>query len=286
MYEDEEEEIFDSQRYTQEVIEEPDDDEQEENQEVPVFLCASCGFMYDFANPPKGYLPFDNYIYEGSDNKVKCPKCGRKVDFQVINRKKYEELMKKALKKQEEKQKKLEKEKEKQEEKEKSKRIDQIKDDLKDLLSDLKDRLFSGEITPKRFVAIYMNLSAKIVDRYGKKVGIRSYDLKDELYDFADDILRVYKVQEKAEDILSEMQEDINEDELYQAEQAYYLEDDKFSMPEYEYKQRLKEYESMDKQIAREEYKKELEEKYQSRRLELIRRAEERQEKKKLRDIL
>ena len=48
----------------------------------------------------------------------------------------------------------------------------------------------------------------------------------------------------------------------------------------------MKEYDKQDKKIRVEEYKKEVEEKYQNRKIELLQKAEERKRRQKLRDIV
>ncbi len=253
--------------------------ENEEKQEKIIFICSKCGFMYDLSNPPKHYLPFNYYVTSSDPSKVKCPKCGKKVDFQTISEEKYKEIVEKQEKKKEEKE-------AKNQEAKRAKAIAQIKDDLKELAKDLKDRLFDKEITPKRFVAIFTNTSKNIVKRYNKVVNVDWIDFRNSIYDISDGILGVYKEQEKAEDIIQEYQDDIEKDELYKAEMEYYIEDNKFAIPDYELRKRIAEYERVEKNIKNKEYKKEIEEKYQSRRNDLLKRAEERERRQKLRDIL
>ncbi len=263
---------------TEEDVNKEEEDSQE-NLNQPIFICSRCRFTYDLNNPPKNYLPFNYYISQSDPTKVKCPKCGKKVEFQTITREKYEELMKKALKKKEENEKKVEQRK-------RDRKIEQIKDDLKDLAEDLKDRLFSKEITPQRFVTIFTYMSRNIIRRYSKDLDIDWMDFRKSIYELSDGILDVYKEEKKSEEILEEYTENIEEDKLYKAELEYYVEDNKFAIPDYELSKRIEEYEKLEKNIRNEEYKKEIEEKYQKRRNDLLQRAEERKRRQKLRDIM
>ena len=129
-------------------------------------------------------------------------------------------------------------------------------------------------------------MSRNIVRRYGKDLDVDWLDLRKTIFDLSDEILKVYKVEEKSEEILEEYSANIEEDELYKAELEYYIDDNEFSIPEYELNQRMKEYDRQEKKIRQEEYKKEIEEKYQKRKLQLLQKAEERKRRQKLRDIM
>lgn len=263
-------------------IEELGDEEDEENLEdveKPIFRCSKCGFVYDLNNPPENYQPFGYYVSNSDSSKIKCPSCGKIVAFETITKEKYEELKKKAQKKKEEQQ-------QRSQDRARDKKIDQIKDDLKELAEDLKDRLFDKEITPKRFVAIFTYMSRNIVNRYNKDLDIDWIDFRKAIYELSDGILEVHKESEKSEDILAEYTEDINQDELYKAELEYYIEDNRFAIPDYELRKRIQEYEALQKEIRSEEYKKEIEEKYQKRKNDLLQKAEERKRRQKLRDIM
>ncbi len=280
-FNDEEYETKSSSDYWADVVRENENlnDEEEQDVKPPIFVCINCGFMYDLANPPKNFHPFNYYVQLNDPSKVKCPNCGKKVPFETIEKEKYEAITKK-------KQEKKEKEQEAKENRKKKRKIEQMKDDLKELAEDLKERLFSGEITAKRFVALFTYMSRNIIKRYGKNLDIDWLDFRKTIFDLSDGILKVHKEQEKSEDILEEYTEDIEQDELYKAELEYYIEDNKFSIPDYELRKRISEYERVEKNITNKEYKKEIEEKYQKRKNELLQRAEERQRKQKLRDIM
>lgn len=261
-----------------------DEDEPEEEIDTvkPIFICSKCRFTYDLNNPPKDYHPFEYYISKSDNSKIKCPKCGKLVAFETITKEKYDELVKKALEKKEKQEKEDEDRKERAREKEK----EEIKDDLMELAEDLKDRLFSGEITPKRFVAIFTHMSKNIINRYKKDLDINWIDYRNVIFELSDGILEVYNEQEKSEEILSEYTENIEQDELYKAELEYYMEDNKYAIPDYELRNRIKEYEKLQKDIRSKEYKKEIEEKYQERRSTLLQKAEKRERRQKLRDIM
>lgn len=259
-------------------VEDPTEDEEEEKVK-PIFVCKSCGFMYDLGNPPKYLHPFGYYLKNKEPLEVKCPNCHKIVLFETATKEEYEKYVEKQKKKKEEKE-------AKSQERIKARKVEQIKDDLMDLAKDLKERLLNKEITPQRFVALFSYMSRNIVRRYGKDIDIDWLDFRKTIYELSDGILEVYKFDEKSEKILEEYDDDIEQDELYKAEVGYYIEDNKFSIPEYELNQRMKEYKMQDQKIRSEEYKKEIEEKYQKRKLELLQKAEERQRRQKLRDIM
>lgn len=257
-----------------------EDEEENEDTKSEIFKCKSCGAMYDLANMPKYLHPFNYYIVKNDPLTVKCPNCNKVVLYETATKEEYDKYIEKKEKQKEEKQKQVE-------EKAKNKKIDQIKDDLKDLAKDLKERLFNKEISPKRFAVLFTNMSKNIVNRYGgKKLDVDWLEFRKTIYELSDGILEVYKAQEKTEEILEEYTENIEDDELYKAELEYYIEDNQYAIPDYELRQRIKEYDRQEAKIRSDEYKKEIEEKYQKRRNELLQKAEERQRRQKLRDIM
>ena len=255
------------------------EEDNEEDSKSKIFVCRLCGFMYDLTNPPKYIQPLNHYIISNEPLKLKCPNCGKAVLFDTATKEEYEKYLEK-------KQKEKAKKEEQRQQKIRSKKIDQIKDDLKELAKDLKERLFNKEISPKRFVALFSYMSRNIVKRYGKDLDIDWLDFRKTIYELSDGILEVYKYNEKSEEIINEYTENIEEDELYKAELEYYIEDNQFAIPDYELKQRIREYDRQDAKIRKEEYQKEIEQKYQTRKNELLQRAEERKRRQKLRDIM
>ena len=255
------------------------EEDNEEDSKSKIFVCRLCGFMYDLTNPPKYIQPLNHYIISNEPLKLKCPNCGKAVLYDIATKEEYEKYLEK-------KQKEKAKKEEQRQQKIRSKKIDQIKDDLKELAKDLKERLFNKEISPKRFVALFSYMSRNIVKRYGKDLDIDWLDFRKTIYELSDGILEVYKYNEKSEEIINEYTENIEEDELYKAELEYYIEDNQFAIPDYELKQRIREYDRQDAKIRKEEYQKEIEQKYQTRKNELLQRAEERKRRQKLRDIM
>lgn len=255
------------------------EEDNEEESKSKIFVCRLCGFMYDLTNPPKYIQPLNHYIISNEPLKLKCPNCGKAVLYDTATKEEYEKYLEK-------KQKEKAKKEEQRQQKIRSKKIDQIKDDLKELAKDLKERLFNKEISPKRFVALFSYMSRNIVKRYGKDLDIDWLDFRKTIYELSDGILEVYKYNEKSEKIINEYTENIEEDELYKAELEYYIEDNQFAIPDYELKQRIREYDRQDAKIRKEEYQKEIEQKYQTRKNELLQRAEERKRRQKLRDIM
>lgn len=281
MEENENNETEFSSDYWAKVVKGEIEDEENDNTSSKdvIFRCSKCGFVYDLSNPPKNFLPFNYYISGNDPNTIKCPNCGKKVSFQTITREEYNKIQKKK----EEKNKKIEEQKL---QKRRENEISNIKDDLKDLVDDLKNRLFNNEITPKAFVSILSYMSRNIVKRYDRHVGVDWIKFRRDVLDISDDVLKVYGEKQKSEDILEEYDSRIEEDELTKAEMKYYIDDDKYAIPDYELRQRIAEYDRQDQKIKKEEYKREIEEKYQNRKNELLQMAQKREERQKLHEIL
>lgn len=258
-----------------------DEPEEEFNTSKPIFICSKCRFTYDLNNPPMGYYPFEYYISKTDNSKIKCPKCGKVVAFETITKEKYDELIKKASDK-----KRKQEEKEKQRKKEAEEREkEEFKEDMSELTEDLEERLASGEIIPQRFVAIFTHMAMNIRNRY-KNLDIDLIEYRKTIFALSDKILKVNEEKRISEEILEGYTEDIEQDELYKAELDYYIEDNKYAIPDYELKMRIKEYEKLQRDIRGKEYKRDIEEKYQERRTYLLQKAEERERRQKLRDIM
>ena len=260
--------------HPQEFEEKNKEDEDEEKKDKPypliIIQCLKCGYIIDEneAEPkPDEEIPYKD--------RIKCPKCKNKAKF-------------KAIKDKDEKEKIIKEQKDK-EEKEKEKKIKiekaNIKDDLKDLLEDLEQRLFNGEISQKRFVALFINLSIKIISRNAKEYNVDWIKYKNKLYSLCDSVLSQYNVEMEAEEILQGYDEQIEDDRLYLAQYKYYIEDDKFSIADYEMQERVKEYEMQENNIIRKEKERELEEKYQKRRIEFEEKANRRYQRRLERSI-
>lgn len=269
----------DSEWYTY-VITHPDEfNENSEEKEVKkeykkgIFLCEKCGYIID--EMQKDFeVSFKNKIKRDEDgNILNCPNCGGRNLKRITKDKKNEILRKNADKKN--------KEKRKREDIERA----NIKDDLMDLLEDLSTRLLNDEISPKRLVAIFMFLSKKIIDRNAKELEIDWMHYRKVLLSMCDNVLSQYDVNQDAEEILQYLDEDIEQDALYLAELKYYINDDKFSISDYEMQERIKEYEAQENNLFKKEREKELEENYQKRRKELEEKANYRYQRRLERSI-
>ena len=100
-----------------------------------------------------------------------------------------------------------------------------------------------------------------------------------------DTTLDLYNVNEDAETILQSMDKDIEQNKLYLAEYEYYINDDKYSISNFEMSERIAEYENMKGNIFKQEYLKEIEEDYQERRRNLEEKADKRLERRRLREL-
>lgn len=253
-----------------------DDDEEEIvnpdelDNEYKIFLCLNCRYILDETKEP--HKP---RLKELLEKDGKCPNCGKPIigNYLVISREKMKREIAKKKRKEYMDKKKAEWELEDARE--------DIKDDCMDLLYDLRDRLIDGKITPERFVALYLNLSYKIVSHYGKSLPIYASEYRKTFLSLCDDVLKYYNVVDESKIILEEYDEaivqdmsaaeklslsykgNIEEDKLFIAENKFYLEDDKFAIPAYEMEERVEEYNKLQDEIKRKEREKELEEKYQ-----------------------
>lgn len=241
-----------------------------QDDEYKIFLCLKCRYILDETKEPHKPRLKDLLEKDG-----KCPNCGKPIigNYLVISK----EKMKKELLEQ----KRKERMKKKKEEWELEDAREDIKDDCLDLLYDLRDRLINGKITPKRFVALYLNLSYRIVNHYGKKLPIYASEYRKIFLSLCDDVLKYYDFVEESkitledydEDIVNDMSTaeklslsykgDIEKDKLFIAENKFYFEDDKFALPAYDMEERIAEYDKLQDEIDRKEREKELEEKYQ-----------------------
>ena len=202
----------------------------------------------------------------------KCPICGHK-GFKLISKKEFEKLNVEFKKKQHEKEK-----KKKLDIKKKLEVINSnIRDDVEDLMEDLNSRLIDGKMSPKTFVNIFYKLSVNIAKRYTKDIpGSLDPSYYKSILSICDIALDKYNVKEDAETVLGKMDEEIEENKLYIAEYEYYINDEKYSIADYEMSERIKEYEKSKDNLFKQERMKEIEEEYQDRRKELAEKADKR----------
>lgn len=241
-----------------------------QDDEYKIFMCLKCRFILDETKEPHKPRLKDLIEKDG-----KCPNCGKPImgNYLVISR----EKMKKELLAQ----KRKERMKKKKEQWELEDAREDIKDDCLDLLYDLRDRLIGGKITPERFVALYLNLSYRIVNHYGKKLPIYASEYRKIFLSLCDDVLKYYKCVDESKIVLEDYDTaitndmsaaeklslsykgNIEEDKLYIAENKFYFEDDKFALASYDMEERIEEYDRIQDEIERKEREKEAEERYQ-----------------------
>ena len=270
----------DSEWYTYQIThpEVPKDDNNSSKKEYQkgIFMCEKCGYIIDELDKYFDKVQEKSIKRDDFGNILKCPKCGAdKKNLKRIDKDKKNEILRKRRIK---------------EEKEQSRKLDiakeNIKDDIVDLLEDLSKRLERGEISVDRFVVVFMHLSQKIIDRYAKDLDIDWIDYRKSMLEMSKTVTDLYDVQIDAEEILEEYDKNINEDSLYLAEYKYYIEDDRYSIADYELSERIKEYENMQSNLFKEERNRELEEKYQQRRKELEEKADLRIQRRIERNIV
>jgi len=250
---------------------EQEDEEKRLNQEVDLFFkCKNPKCGYVVRTKEKIKLKDVEEVIRLYEN-GKCPKCGNK-GFKRIDKKEYEKLKVEFANKEKKKKSKEEVDKEKIEREIKK----NIADDVNDVLKDLTNRLLDGKMSPKSFVKIFFDLSIDIAHRYykclpgGTDSSTYGYYRKNFL-SLCDCTLDRYNVQEEAEYILQTYDIQIEENkeylnELYNAEYNYYINDEKYSILDFDMKNRIDEYENAKNNIFIAEHKKEKEAEYQEKK--------------------
>lgn len=230
--------------------------EKEAEEEKQKMLNEEIDLFFKCGNPKCGYVVRTKEKVKLKDvediinkyEKGKCPKCGYK-GFKRIDRKEYEKLKVEFANK--EKKKKLEEEIDKEKVEKGIK--ENIADDVKDLLEDLSKRLEDGKMSPKSFVNLFYKLSMEITSRFYKDLpggaDVSTYNFyRKSFLSLCDVALDKYHVQEEAEEILQTYDKQIEEnkeylEDLYNAEYGYYINDEKYSMLDFDMKERIDEYE-------------------------------------------
>ena len=259
----------DSEWYTYLVTHPEKEEEEEEVKEEyqkGIFLCEKCGYIIDETSKDFDNNENKKIKRDENGNILKCPNCGALGKYlkRISKEEKEKELRKRRIKKEKEEDRKLKIARE------------NIKDDMLDLLEDLRYRLENNELDIKRFIAVFINLSKRIIDRNAKDIDINWLEYRRAIFSMADAVIDLYDVKTDAESIIEDYDENIEEDKLYIAEYKYYIEDDKFAIADYEMQERIKEYDKMQDNLFKEERKKALEEEYQKRKIALEKKADDR----------
>lgn len=171
MEEFEEEELYDCEIYTNQVIEEQDENEEEfSDNEKNILICPRCGFTFNPDEPPVDYkgrkIDIGDYMMRDLPGYFRCPVCSKIVEYGTISEEEYQIVKKKKQEKEEAKKKKLEKKAEKR--RQASLRINTAKfnNSLIDIQKELEEDLKDGKITPVKFMKLYKSLSNKLYKRY------------------------------------------------------------------------------------------------------------------------
>ena len=269
--------------------------EKKESEEEEKRLSEEVDLYFKCSNPKCGYVTKTKekiqlrYVDEiiASYKKATCPACGNK-GFKQIEKKEYEKL---------EKEYKLKENKKKSEEEIDVKKIEigikkNIADDVEDLLEDLSIRLLDGKMSPKSFVNIFYKLSMNITTKYYKElpggVDASTYNYFKKIFlNLSDRTLDRYNVQEDAELILQNYDIEIEANkeylnELYDAQYGYYINDEKYSIADFEMKERIEEYDNQKNNIFKQEVERQREEEYQERKKQFEEKYEKRMKNRDL----
>lgn len=187
----------------EEIANAKDEEKEEKQDEYGIFECLNCGEIIDEnITKPNKKLKYSE--------RLKCPKCGRRK-FKKITKEKKEQIIRKRKKAEENEKKEMA-----------ASFADDMQDDIKDLFDDLENKLKNKEITPERFVALFYNISCKIISYYDKayrKQNFASFvDWPHEqklIYEMGQTVLDLYELKEDQEKIIDSYETE--KDEVYRA---------------------------------------------------------------------
>lgn len=241
MEEFEEEELYDCEIYTNEIINSEEETENVDEEKEIILLCPHCGFVYKVSDPPKDYrgrtIDINNYLLRSQEGYFRCPLCSKIVPYQFITEEEYEIIVEAKKKKEEEKQKKLQTKEEQKRKTYIKVNVAKFNKELTEIQEDLTTELNLGEISPDKFSYMYKNLAVRLYDKYrpifeDKKYRRNDnklfdrYELIDTINAVNNDILQNYKENQNQEKKLSQMEDELN-DEIIQREEVYQKEYEK-----------------------------------------------------------
>ena len=223
------EDVLDCDVYTYNLLHNSDDeDSQEENNENSKFIirCLNCGFVYNNDDKPKNYkgnqINITDYLLTSGDDKFRCPNCGQISYYEFITEEEYKKVMEKKKKREEEKARRQKRQEDIKLERFIKQNMAQFNDDLKRITEELEDLLFSNEISEKRFNHIFRFTTYNLYKKYERLFAIKGAKDKLSLDDFnevtqemSDSIIKEYKEENKVNERLDDVQEDINQDDIY-----------------------------------------------------------------------
>lgn len=195
-----------------------------------------CGFV---VKVPRKVIEENTEAIEEIENNLDCPKCGKK-GFKKLSE---EEIKKYLLAKKKEEQEEIKKEQEKVREQKVGVAKDVVKyieTERKKLFDDLKSKLMSNQITPKRFIALFYNISCDIMLSRKKEYLPDWLAERKTILRMAQDVIELYDIKEEQEEIIASY--DVNEDAIYEVYHQKYIEGDELAYNEYIGESRLNDY--------------------------------------------
>lgn len=210
----------------------------EKKQEDLYYKCPNpkCGYIVKI---PKKVIEENSDAIEQIENNLDCPECGKK-GFKKLSEKEVKEYLINKKKKEQE-------EAKNEAESLRGEKIEVAKDvvkyiesERKKLFDDLKSKLLSNQITPKRFIALFYNISCDIMTSRKKEYLPDWTRERKTILAMAEDIVELYDLKEDQEEIIASY--DLNEDKIYEAYHQKYIDGDELAYNEYIGESRLNDY--------------------------------------------
>lgn len=195
-----------------------------------------CGYVVKI---PRKVIDENPEAISEIENNLDCPECGQKGFKKLSDEETREYLIKK---------KRAEEKKVRDEaSKLRAQKVGVAKDvvkyietERKKLFEDLKEKLLSGQITPKRFIALFYSISCDIMVSRKKEYLPDWASERKIILAMGQDIIDLYGIQEEQEEIIAEY--DVNADKIYEVYHEKYIEGDELAYNEYIGESRLNDY--------------------------------------------
>lgn len=188
--------------------------------EIVHFECINpkCDYIFEVK---KDLLEDDEF--EEKLSEVTCPKCSG-FGFKQVSEEKELEIKKEKIKKAELKKKKKEAKKHEEYIEKADEVVEYIIKEEKKVFNDLSKKLMNKEITPQRFIALFYNISCKIIASRKKEYLPDWFSERKKILDMGQNVLDLYNLKEDQEEIIEGY--NVQEDKIYTAYSEIYKDKD------------------------------------------------------------